>query len=180
VAAGRRSHVGRPSCQPGPGPCGRARGGHADLHIAASPAPARTSRDGRISTPFQLGAHEYQLFATDSWGGEWYPGSARPGDIVVKEHWAASSFANTDLDVQLRQHGITHVILIGLIANTCIETSGRYASELGYHVTLVRDATAAFSADAMHAAHEINGPTYAHAILTTAEVVASLTGTDAA
>lgn len=76
--------------------------------------------------------------------------------------------------MQLRQHGITHVILIGLIANTCVETSGRYASELGYHVTLVRNATGSFSADAMHAAHEINGPTYAHAILTTAKLVQKL------
>jgi hypothetical protein len=32
----------------------------------------------------------------------------------------------------------------------------------------------------MHAAHEINGPTYAHAILTTAEVVGKLAAEDAA
>jgi len=128
-------------------------------------------------TPFQLGAHAAQLFADGSWGGEWYPGfGPEPGDVVVREHWSGSSFANTDLDVQLRQHGITHVILIGLIANTCIETSGRYASELGYHVTLIRDATAAFSADEMRAAHDINGPTYAHAILATDELVQELTG----
>lgn len=82
--------------------------------------------------------------------------------------------------MQLRQHGITHVIFVGLIANTCIETSARHAAELGYHVTLVRDATAAMSAEAMHAAHEINGPTYAHAILTTAEVVGKLAAEDAA
>lgn len=123
-------------------------------------------------TPSQAAAHEYQLFAEGEWGGEWYEGfGPEPGDIVIKEHWGASSFANTDLDVQLRQHGITHVVFIGLIANTCIETSARYAAELGYHVTLVRDATAAMSAEAMHAAHEINGPTYAHAILSTAEIV---------
>jgi len=48
--------------------------------------------------------------------------------------------------------------------------------ELGYHVTLVRDATAAFSMEAMKVAHEINGPTYAHAIVTTAELLASLSG----
>lgn len=126
-------------------------------------------------TPFQLGAHAAQAFAADSPGGDWYPGfGPEPGDVVVKEHWSGSSFANTDLDVQLRQHGVTHVILIGLIANTCVETTGRYASELGYHVTLVRDATASFSAEAMHAAHEINGPTYAHAIVTTAELVEKL------
>ncbi|ETX12842.1 isochorismatase [Roseivivax halodurans JCM 10272] len=131
-------------------------------------------------TPFQAAAHEHQMFAEGSRGGDFYEGFGPDhGDIVVKEHWGASSFANTDLDVQLRQRGITHVIFIGAIANTCTEASARYAAELGYHVTLVRDATAAFSPDALHAAHEINGPTYAHAILTTAEVVGSL-GTERA
>jgi hypothetical protein len=38
----------------------------------------------------------------------------------------------------------------------------------------VRDATAAFSHDMMHAAHELNGPTFAHSILTTSEVIAAL------
>jgi hypothetical protein len=38
-------------------------------------------------------------------------------------------------------------------------------------VTLVRDATAALRPEAMHAAHDINGPTFAHAILTTEAVI---------
>jgi Isochorismatase family len=63
-----------------------------------------------------------------------------------------------------------------MIANTCIEATGRSAMELGYHVTLVKDATAAFSPEAMHAAHAINGPTYAHVITTTDELAAELTG----
>jgi nicotinamidase-related amidase len=46
--------------------------------------------------------------------------------------------------------------------------------ELGYHVTLVKDATAAFSEEAMHAAHHIDGPTFAHEILTTAELRTAL------
>ena len=83
-------------------------------------------------------------------------------------------FANTNLDFLLKQKGITHVIVVGLLANTCIESTARFAMELGYHVTLVRDATAAFSHEMMHAAHELNGPTYAHSILTTAEVIAAL------
>lgn len=132
-------------------------------------------------TPSQAAAHEYHLFATGTWGGQFYEGfGPEVGDIIIKEHWGASSFANTDLDVQLRQHGITHVIFVGLIANTCVETSARVAAELGYHVTLVRDATAAMSAEAMHAAHDVNGPTYAQAILTTAEVVEALAQPDAA
>jgi nicotinamidase-related amidase len=56
----------------------------------------------------------------------------------------------------------------------CIEATGRLAMELGYHVTLVKDATADWSAEAMHAAHRINGPTDAHAITTTDALIADL------
>ena len=96
------------------------------------------------------------------------------GDVVAGEHWAQSGFANTDLDAQLKQRGITHVIVVGLLANTCIESTARFAMEMGYHVTLVRDATAAFSREHMHAAHDLNAPTFAHAITTTSELVATL------
>jgi nicotinamidase-related amidase len=126
-------------------------------------------------TPYQLASGEQQIFAKGRWGGEWHPEFApQPGDIIVKEHWGASGFANTDLDFLLKQRGIRKVIVIGLLANTCVETTSRFAVELGYHVTLVTDATAAFSDDGMRAAHELNGPTYAHAILTTDELVAAL------
>ncbi|WP_201841141.1 isochorismatase family cysteine hydrolase [Microvirga zambiensis] len=125
--------------------------------------------------PSQIRSGASQLCAVGTWGGEWHPEfGPREGDVIIKEHWAQSGFANTDLDQQLKQHGVERVILIGLIANTCIESTGRFAMELGYHVTLVTDATAAYSPEMMHAAHKLNGPTYAHAILTTAELIASL------
>ena len=85
-----------------------------------------------------------------------------------------AGFANTVSDFHLKQHGITYVVTVGLLANTCIESTSRFAMELGYHVTLVRDATAAFSHEHMHAAHDLNGPTSAHAILTTPELLAAL------
>jgi nicotinamidase-related amidase len=69
---------------------------------------------------------------------------------------------------------ITHVVAVGLLANTCIESTGRFPMELGYHVTLVSDATAAFSRDHMHAAHGLNGPPFAHAILATAQFLDAL------
>jgi len=126
-------------------------------------------------TPYQVASSEGQSFAKGTWGGEWHPDFVpRQGDIIVKEHWGSSGFANTDLDFRLRQLGIRKVIVIGLLANTCIETTARFATELGYHVTLVKDATAAFSEEMMYAAHDLNGPTFAHAILTTAELIAAL------
>ncbi|CAG9185798.1 isochorismatase family cysteine hydrolase [Cupriavidus pampae] len=125
--------------------------------------------------PTQVLVQERHTFAVGEWGGEWHPDFVpQPNDIMIKEHWAQSGFANTDLDFQLKQQGVTHVMVIGLLANTCIESTSRFAMELGYHVTLVRDATAAFSKEMMHAAHELNGPTFAHAILTTAELTATL------
>lgn len=127
------------------------------------------------ANPYQLAAAKKQTFAKDSWGGEWHPDFVpRPDDIIAKEHWGSSGFANTDLDLLLKQHCITQVIVVGLIANTCIESTSRFAAELGYHVTLVKDATAAASDEAMRAAHELNGPTYAHAILTTKELLGSV------
>ena len=49
-----------------------------------------------------------------------------------------------------------------------------YAAELGYEVTMVKDATASYSDEHMHAALEVNIPNYASAIVTTNEVVDSI------
>ena len=126
------------------------------------------------ANPRQLAGAKNQIFAKGTWGGEWHPDFVpQEGDIIIKEHWAQSGFANTDLDQQLKQHGIEKIILIGMLANTCIESTGRFGMELGYHVTLVKDATAAFSREEMRAA-ELNGPTFAHAIVSTSEIVAAL------
>jgi nicotinamidase-related amidase len=127
------------------------------------------------ATPYQRRAIDTHAFAKGTWGGTFADDfQPQEGDVVVYEHWGSSGFANTDLDNQLKQFGIGSVILVGLIANTCIEATGRFAMELGYRVILVKDATAARSPEAMHAAHEINGPTYAHVITTTDELIAEL------
>lgn len=126
-------------------------------------------------TPLQAWCGRDGTFARDGWGGRWHPDFVpQAGDVVAGEHWGSSGFANTDLDLLLKQRGIDKLILIGMMANTCIETTGRYAVELGYAVTLVSDATAAFSPEAQHAAHHINGPTYASAIVTTAQLLEQL------
>lgn len=126
-------------------------------------------------TSSQAGASQIRLCEKGSWGGTFHSKfQPHAGDAVASEHWAQSGFANTDLDQQLKLRGLGHVIVIGLLANTCAESTARYAMELGYEVTLVTDATAAFSSEAMHAAHEVNGPTFAHHILTTAEVLQAL------
>ena len=66
----------------------------------------------------------------------------------------------------------------GLKAHTCVEATVRYAAELGYQVTVVKDATASYSDDHMHASLVVNLPNYASAIVTTNEIVAAIASPD--
>jgi nicotinamidase-related amidase len=149
-------------------------------HIQVVIVPHHRWRDGDFNgwkhmNPTQVRVNQTQTFAAGTWGGEFHPEFGPcDGDVVVHEHWAQSGFANTDLDAQLKQRGIQKLILVGMVANTCVESTARFGMELGYHVTLIKDATAAFSLEGMHAAHEVNGPSFAHAILTTEELLALL------
>jgi nicotinamidase-related amidase len=73
-----------------------------------------------------------------------------------------------------KRHGIHKLIVIGLIAHTCVEATVRFAAELGYEVTVVKDATASYSDEEMHAALHVNLPNYASAIVTANQIVDSL------
>ena len=70
--------------------------------------------------PIQAAAWSHKTFEDGTWGGEIRREFApQPGDIVALEHWCSSGFANTDLDLQLKKHGMHQLIVIGLIAHTC-------------------------------------------------------------
>ena len=143
-------------------------------------APHRRYRPGDYETwkyiaPVQKAAWSRKVFENGTWGGEFRSEFApQPGDIVAQEHWCSSGFANTDLDLQLKRHGIQQLIVIGLIAHTCVEATVRFAAELGYEVTMVKDATTSYSDDHMHAALEVNIPNYASAMPTASEIVDSI------
>ena len=128
----------------------------------------------RYVAPIQKAAWSSKAFEYGTWGGEIRSVAPRRGDIVALEHWGSSGFANTDLDLQLRKHGIHQLIVRGLIAHTCVEATVRHAMELGYEVTMVNDATADYSDREMHASLEVSIPNYASAIVTTKEVVAAI------
>jgi ureidoacrylate peracid hydrolase len=139
--------------------------------------PHRRYRPGDYETwkyvaPIQKAAWSRKTFEYGTWGGEFRSEFApQSGEIVVQEHWCSSGFANTDLDLLLKKHGIHQLIVIGLIAHTCVEATVRFAAELGYEATVVKDATASYSDREMHAALEVNIPNYASTILTAKEVV---------
>ena len=109
-----------------------------------------------------------------TWGGEIRSEFApQPGDIVALEPGAraasptrtwTSSSRGTASRGSSSSGSCTHLV----------EATVRFAAELGYDVTMVRDATADYSDEAMHAALDVNMPIYASAVVTTSELVKSL------
>ncbi|KAF7925510.1 uncharacterized protein EAE98_006735 [Botrytis deweyae] len=130
------------------------------------------------TTVTQQGQRDSKTFEEGSWGVEIYeglePDVEENGDVIVSKHWCSSSFANTDLDYQLKQRDITHLVFAGLTANTCLESTARYAYELGYHITMLKDATAGFNTVVKDAATDLIWPLFANEVLTVEEWKKSL------
>lgn len=82
-----------------------------------------------------------------------------------------------DLVLQLRKRGIRKVILLGMLANMCVETHLRDLIEQGFEVLVVKDATAAprhpILGDGYKAAL-INFGYIANAVLSTTDVIAAM------
>ncbi|MGB8353580.1 MAG: isochorismatase family protein [Chthoniobacteraceae bacterium] len=58
--------------------------------------------------------------------------------LVTKQTWGA--FTNTDLEKYLKNEGVTQVVLAGISTSAGVESTARFAHELGFNVTLAVDA----------------------------------------
>jgi nicotinamidase-related amidase len=71
----------------------------------------------------------------------------QPSDhLVTKRTWGA--FTNTDLDRYLKENGATQVVVVGVATTAGVESTARFAHELGYNVTLAVDAMTDMNAEA--------------------------------
>ena len=69
------------------------------------------------------------------------------GDIfITKNTWNA--FTNPNLDAELKQRGITGIVLAGVSTSVGVEGTARTAAELGYNITFAQDAMTDTNADA--------------------------------
>ena len=72
--------------------------------------------------PIQKAGWLHKIFEYGTWGGEIRPGfEPKPGEIVAQEHWGSSGFANTDLDLRLKKHGIHKLIYYASVIVTTDE-----------------------------------------------------------
>lgn len=64
-----------------------------------------------------------------------------PSDILIRKHrWGP--FTGTSLHEQLSAAGVTQVVLAGVATSVGVESTARFAHELGYNVVVASDATA--------------------------------------
>ncbi len=73
-----------------------------------------------------------------------------PGEPVIDKP-GYSAFASTDLDLLLRNRGISELIVTGVTTEVCVSSTLRSAVDLGYHCILVSDACASGDPE-LHAA----------------------------
>lgn len=89
-------------------------------------------------------------------------------DIILRKT-ASGAFGATNLDYVLRNLGVDHLIVFGIVTHQCVENTVRQAADIGYMVTVVDDACATDS-DAVHRAALAGMSGYAR-IATTQDVI---------
>ena len=65
-------------------------------------------------------------------------------DLLVTKSSHSAFFGDPDLHLWLREHDIASIAICGIQTNVCCETTARMASDLGYSVLFVTDATYTF------------------------------------
>jgi ureidoacrylate peracid hydrolase len=117
---------------------------------------------------------EKKMFLAGSWGADFHPDlQPQASDIVLLPHKSIDVF-ETDLPDHLERLGITHLVIAGMTANLCCESTGRHAMEKGYDVTFLSDAIGADSVVAYEASIRVNYPLIANAVMTVEEFLAAL------
>jgi len=73
------------------------------------------------------------------------------GDEIVIPKTSSSVFVSTNIDFVLRNLGIRHLAICGVLTDQCVESAVRDACDLGYLVTLVTDGCATLSPERQQA-----------------------------
>jgi len=129
------------------------------------------TRDGRDRGPGhrRLGLHA----APGSKEAEFLEQVAPIGDEIIINKTASGVFSATNIEYILRNMGITGLFVVGVYSNECVSTAIRDACDLGFHVTLVSDATATVTPELQNATITTMKDRYAR-VLDTGEALAEL------
>lgn len=71
------------------------------------------------------------------------------GEMVVTKH-VPNAFVDTPLHERLKSLGVNNIVLAGFMTHMCVNSTAHGGFNLGYHVTVVADATATRPLEAAH------------------------------
>lgn len=109
--------------------------------------------------------YEKKMFLAGSWGADFHPDlQPKEDDIILNPHKTCDVF-KTDLPDVLEQLGTTHLVIAGMAANLCCESTARSAMEEGYDVTLLKDAIGASGITEYETAVHVNFPLMSNAVI---------------
>jgi nicotinamidase-related amidase len=101
-----------------------------------------------------------------------------PGEWLIIKH-VNSAFIGTDLEARLRGAGIGTLVITGLVANYCVESTARMAGNLGFDTYVVGDATAAYDRTGPDGAHHAAVDMHAMTLMNLNKEFATITSTAA-
>lgn len=136
-----------------------------DIHLVVT--PILFSEDyselhdpsGLMETIKNVGA-----FRREAWGGEIHKDILDYGDRILQLTGKTrfNGFYGTELQAFLNEREIEHLVFAGVITSLCVDSTARAATDLGYSVTVLSDATAARNMDEQHFYCESIFPLYAN------------------
>ncbi|MEO1228960.1 MAG: cysteine hydrolase [Myxococcota bacterium] len=87
---------------------------------------------------------EVGAFRRDTEGGKTIPELEALGERVIHLYGKTgfNAFLGTGLDEFLQSRGVRKIYLTGVVTSVCLDSTGRAASELGYEVTVISNASA--------------------------------------
>jgi nicotinamidase-related amidase len=94
---------------------------------------------GPHPAPLAAGLIRAQAFIRGTWGAEVIEELAPLSDEIEIVNYSTSAFIYTELDLLLRNRGITTVVLTGLATNWVVESTARDANNRGYAVWTLSD-----------------------------------------
>lgn len=95
--------------------------------------------------PFPLvAAVEEGTFIRGDWDASLPKELTPEPDEIIVYNFNSNSFLDSDLDRILRVGNIKHLFLAGVATNFVVESTARYAVEIGYEVTVLEDLCAGF------------------------------------
>ncbi|GAA2998421.1 cysteine hydrolase [Kitasatospora albolonga] len=99
----------------------------------AHQGPAWRARDLRRGRPPKC--------AEGSWGAEFHRVSPGPEERVFTKRACFDAFLAEGFERHLRARGIGHLVLAGLFADVCVDSTARTAFQKGHHITVLTDCT---------------------------------------